>query len=193
MRLLIVGCGRSGTRYTTKVLQRAGLDIGHEKPRQHGMVHWKSVVVQGHLDAHDVVWHQVREPLGVISSFHTVGESSWQFICKHEQRIGMDDPLLLRCMKYWHYWNQRCEEVAAVTFRVENMAAILPNILRRMNIRVDGRVTEDAMRVPDNDHTRKRGHRRSGMYSPITWADMESVETALASSIRTQAKMYGYA
>lgn len=191
-RLLVIACGRSGTRYTSKVLQRAGLHIGHEKRGRDGMVSWKSVAVKDELLAHDVIWHQVREPLGVISSFHTVAGSSWRLICDAEPRISMDDALLLRCMKYWLYWNQQCEEAASVTYRVENMAAILPNLLGRVGAKNDAATVAKAMQVPENDHTRKRGHKTSGSYPQITWADIEETDMPLARHIREQAGEYGY-
>lgn len=190
--LLIVGCGRSGTRYTAKVLRRAGLHIGHEERGHDGMVSWKSVAEPEEQKVHDVIWHQVREPLGVISSFYTVAPRSWRRICAAESRILEDDDLLLRCMKYWLYWNQRCEDVASVTYRVENMAAILPKLLGRVGVDNSKNTIQRAMRVPKDDHTRKQGHKVSDSYPQITWSDLDAIDHSLADDIREQAKKYGY-
>jgi len=63
-------------------------------------------------------------------------------------------------MKYWLYWNQRCEERASVTYRVENMAALMPNFLRRLGVESTAEVLENCRSVPQNDHTRQQGHKK---------------------------------
>lgn len=40
MKLLITGCGLSGTHYTMKVLRRCEVDVGHEKVCAQGAVSW---------------------------------------------------------------------------------------------------------------------------------------------------------
>ena len=40
LKVLVIGCGRSGTLYTATVLQLLGIDVGHELPGRNGMVSW---------------------------------------------------------------------------------------------------------------------------------------------------------
>jgi len=191
-KLLIVGCGRSGTRYASKALRAAGLDVGHEKPGADGMAHWRSVGREADLGSHDVVRHQVREPLGVIASFHTVMGRSWDFVCETEPRVPRDDPVLLRCMKYWLYWNDLCESVAGGTYRVEDFQEELPEMARALGRELSGADLEAARRVPRNDHTRRRGHKASGAYPEVAWGDLEAADGSIAAEIRAMAGRYGY-
>ena len=38
--LLIIGCGRSGTKYIASLLREMGVDIKHETPGRHGSSNW---------------------------------------------------------------------------------------------------------------------------------------------------------
>jgi hypothetical protein len=191
-RLLIVGCGRSGTRYISKVLCRAGLGIGHEKPGNDGMANWMSVAIPDDISSYDVIWHQVRHPLGVIASFGTVMERTWRFIYEKEPRILPDDAVLLRCMKYWLYWNQRCEDCASLSYRVENLRVLLPSFLERLGLEPTKDVVAESLKVPTNDHTRRQGHRVSSVYPKLVWADLVRQDASIAAQVRAQAQGYGY-
>jgi len=190
-RLLIIGCGRSGTRYVTKVMGRAGLVIGHEIPAKDGMASWVSLGT-GDVESHDVIWHQVREPVGVISSFHTVMKRTWKFIYEVEPRIDTGDPLTLRCMKYWLYWNERCEQAASRTYRVEAVLDVLPELLAEMGAELRDDALAGAAKVSTNDHTRRQGHKVSDTYPKVGWADLEAADATVVAQIRAQAERYGY-
>ena len=41
MPFLIVGCSRSGTRYTARVLQALGLNVAHENLAPDGSIGWE--------------------------------------------------------------------------------------------------------------------------------------------------------
>jgi hypothetical protein len=187
--LLVIGCGRSGTRYTAKALRSVGLNIGHEKLGKHGMVDWHAIAVPSSMDGHDIILHQVREPLAVIASFHTVMRSSWRFIEDHDHRISMSDPLLLRCMKYWLYWNQRCEKAASRTYRVEDIDKELPIILSEMesNKKIDW---DKIRKIPTNDHTRDK--RQDVEKHVVTWDDMLSTNLDIGNQILRLSDAYGY-
>src|SRR5690606_37917435 len=107
--LVITGCGRSGTTFSSKFLKGAGLAIGHERLNLHGIRSWYLVSNEGRvpfgpsdrdiksLDL--VVVHQVREPLAAISSMLSIGRLSWTFFCK-EIPIADSDSKVLKAMKY---------------------------------------------------------------------------------------------
>jgi hypothetical protein len=69
VKFLITGYPRSGTKYTAKVLNKTSLDVGHEFKGKDGCVSWKHLPKA--LDF-DLVLHQVRNPLKVIGSSHTI-------------------------------------------------------------------------------------------------------------------------
>lgn len=89
-RLAIIGCGRSGTTYTSKLLQSFGVKVGHEKICDHGISSWCLVPdtslrhigpSSGDLEGLGIPHvHQVRQPLEVISSATTIRKKSWGFI-----------------------------------------------------------------------------------------------------------------
>ena len=79
-KLLVTGCGRSGTTYTSALLQAMDLDIPHEAVGKDGAASWKqivsgtfvylgknrSVTIDG--SGFDRIIHQVRHPLKLITS-----------------------------------------------------------------------------------------------------------------------------
>jgi hypothetical protein len=156
------------------------------------MANWMSVAQPDNILGHDIIWHQVRHPVGVIASFNTVMGSTWRFICDNEPRISLDDSLLLRCMKYWLYWNQRCERHSTVSYRVENLEVLLPRFLKRLGVEPTPEVLAKCLKVPKNDHTRRSGHKMSPRYPKLTWPDIVRENAPIADLIRTQATKYGY-
>ena len=129
--IIVTGCGRSGTYYMALALQALGFDVGHEEWGKDGQVGFHAAVdlrgaKKGKLwrlqrDPHDVVLHQVRHPLGTISSFQTAQDYTWNFVCEHEKAINPKAPLILRCMQYWYYWNIKAATYARITYRIENI------------------------------------------------------------------------
>ena len=132
-RLLVTGCGRSGTKYTAELLQKLGLDVRHEEMGADGISTWCMAV-----DSEDSPWgggrrnirfdarlHQVRHPLRVIPSLTTFTAPSWDFIAQHIP-CAADEPILIRAAKYWYYWNLEAEKIATWRYRIET----LPNVFQ---------------------------------------------------------------
>ena len=198
-RLLIVGCGRSGTQYTAHVLSRAGYRFGHERPEQNGSIDWRGVVRS--TDGYDVVWHQVRHPLLVIASCHTIMAKSWRYVYKNEPRIEPRHSILKRCMGYWLYWNERASQMASRTYRVEDMKMVLPDLIEALGEphakanpnswlkqQSPAANTKRALRVPTNTHSRE--HKDS--YVSVDVSDLFTEDYHLASRIWALASEYGY-
>ncbi len=175
-KLLIIGCGRSGTMYTVKLLQELGFDIQHEVMGSDGMVSWFATfedcccLPKEHLPpvkhSDFIILHQVRHPVETIASIQTFTERSWQRVCMRVPEISLRDPLLVRCMKYWYHWNSIAEEKAVLTYRVESLDRL------------------------DTQRVSKRINQRE--HSELTWADLKSVHSALCESVREVADRYGY-
>jgi len=185
MRVLITGCGRSGTLYVVEALGQVGLRFGHEVFGADGVVDW-----HGLTDAslYDVILHQVREPLKTIGSCHTCAPYSWDFICQHEPRILPSDSLILKCMKYWLFWNEQAEKVARWTYRVEDFGNQIGRILALFGRIVDPVLLTKINAINKQTHTRKG----AGNYKMVTLKDLRCADEKLAGQIINKAKTYGY-
>ena len=79
-----------------------------------------------------------------------------------------------------------------MTYRVENMRALLPNFLKRMEIEPTQEVLDKCLEVPTNDHTRRKGHKVSSAYAELDFDKLMRENASIASLIRAQAQGYGY-
>lgn len=115
-RLLITGCGRSGTRHTARVLREAGIDCPHEHQGEYGTVCWYcgvnggDVPSAGKTGAYKIAGHrqgtervgdfeyehvalQVRDPLKVVASVLTSFRAvDWIYINRAVPDIGPPGP-----------------------------------------------------------------------------------------------------
>jgi len=187
-RILIIGCGRSGTKYTKMLFTLAGLKVGHEKDAENGTVDWHKTCEKD--PAYGVTLHQVRDPLKVISSCHTIMGRSWDFICKNEPKIIRGEPLLLRCMKYWFYWNQRAQVNARWSYRVESLPKVFPKILKEMGAKVPGKkAAQKISSLPKTVHSRSK----SDVYGPVlTYNGLIEAHPVMGGVIKELALAYGY-
>ena len=129
------------------------------------------------------VFHQVRHPLKTMSSCTTEPSWSWKFICKHIPEIKIDEPLIVRCAKYWYYWNCRAEKKAEWTYRVEDMENALDEMSKRLGISLEKNVLQN---VPTNVNSRQRK-------IEYCWADIKAaVDPELYHKILSLANSYGY-
>jgi hypothetical protein len=219
--VLVTGCARSATRYTTFVLRRLGLDIRHERLGKDGVASWCLVpdaveTPWGPSSADvtfDVVLHQVRHPLAVISSVATLKDSSWRFIYEHVP-VSPSHPLLLRAAAYWYHWNAAAERKATLTYRVENIRNELPEICTLLRVRCDLSILD---RVPSDVNTRRAGRlfhlaeealervhadpprrlrslvaRPGRGPSSIGWNDLRALDAGLCDAVLAKARDYGY-
>jgi len=163
--IVIIGCGRSGTKFISQ-----HLGIGHEKLAGNGLACWQSVVDNNgfyEIKSGDYILHQVRHPLDVISSCHTIQlDSSWELIHQHIQSINEGDSILSKCMNYWYHWNLMAERRALTTYRVEDVFS----------------------KVSLKTNTRKDWEN----YSRKEWADLKRENRKLCKAIRKLAEKYGY-
>jgi len=217
-RVLIVGCGRSGTKYAATLITNLGLDVPHEVMGKDGIATWCMAV-----DCEDSPWgggrrgiafktilHQVRHPLKVIPSFTTANKQSWKFIERYVP-ISADEPVLLRATKYWYYWNLESERAAQWTYRVEDLNNIFPEFCARLGVNADYGILQ---KTNTSINTRKpsgsarprsllgwlaRGRPaektdESFSYTgePFTWAVLEKHAPGWSSRIMDLARRYGY-
>ena len=164
-RLLVTGCGRSGTKYTAELLQNLGLDVQHEEMGADGIATWCMAV-----DCAGSPWgggrrgikfgtilHQVRHPLKVIPSLTTFTAPSWRFIAKFVP-VAPNEPILLRAAKYWYYWNQQAERISGWRYRIETLSNIYPEFCSRVGVTMDRAALESTSTLVNSRKT-KRGLR----------------------------------
>lgn len=145
LKLIITGCGHSGTRYIAAVLEAAGFNVGHEfltrptgvflpKKMQEGQIE-VSWTAAGHLDKFPgtEVWQITRNPLDVANTFFhrdffsKVGEDYRDFAANQKGvSLGDTHPEL----DYWLDWNAIVEERASTQIRIEQVRESLPDFLK---------------------------------------------------------------
>jgi hypothetical protein len=126
--------------------------------------------------------HQIRHPLDTISSLQTFNDLAWDFICNHIPS-SCDEPLLLKCAKYWHYWNFKAERIAQWSYRIEDIREVFSELCFRIGIQANRAILDS---TPTDINTRK------GQYKMVTWKDIAALDRNLALAIQEQAVRYGY-
>lgn len=220
-KVLVTGCGRSGTRYTTFILRRLGLDVPHELLGRDGIASWTMAVVTdvrpfgppSGTCSFEHVFHQVRHPLDVIRSATTFGPESWDFIYQHTP-CDADQPVLQRAATYWVHWTEHADRLATWHYRVESFGDVFAELCERLGVECDRRVLAA---THDDVNTRSRGRllhladelgerlriglpagvrcrlgSRNRRQARLTWDDLRALDAALAERVRARAASYGY-
>jgi hypothetical protein len=221
LHLLVTGCGRSGTKYTAFLLQQLGIDAPHERLGRDGICSWTMAVYSetrrygppSSRVSFREVFHQVRDPLAVISSAVTLRAESWDFIRRHIDCPDAAIPIV-RAAHYWVLWNEQAERVATWRYRVEDLdnsfgefcarigvkpdAALIAAIPRDFNTRHSGRALhlaeELCRRLGLNTPRRLRTVlSRPRRLAPVSWEMLRALDSALCARVQAKAAFYGYA
>lgn len=213
-RLLVTGCGRSGTAYAALVWRALGLDVRHEMPTPphgtmgaDGAASWYMAVDDPHPPygpsaadyAFDLVVHQVRHPLLVVPSvaqFVLNNPPSWRYIRRNAPQVRprvrdrlrpRTDRLLLTAMRYWYHWNLLAARKAHDTVTLEQLPSALPRLCDRLGIPFDPAAVAS---VPST--VNERSHYVDGPRWTVTWPDLDRLDASLGPAIRHLAGSYGY-
>lgn len=197
-KILITGCGRSGTVYMSKLLLALGLDVQHEEEiGKDGVVSWlmatksDKILNSNYPKFSDynfnIILHQVREPLKTISSCQVLQKYIWDFT-KSFIPINDEDTLILKCMKYYYYWNLIAEKNAIWTFKIENLKEELELFCKKIQHTelYNKKSLEIIENFPIDVNTRR------GSFKPLTWEELEKEDSSLYKLIKEQAKRYNY-
>lgn len=160
-RFVLISTGRAGSKFTAELLTQLGIPCAHEgffRPtgftKRLAYLGDSSWLATPYLEAGLVgqvgpVIHQVRHPLEVVSSLYGIGFFSadaanpyQQFARRHFQTTGDE---LRDCVRWWTEWNRRCERLATMTFRVEDMTGALPALLRVLGYKPHERLCSEAL------------------------------------------------
>lgn len=220
-RVLVTGCGRSGTTYVSVLLRKCGVDVPHEHHMgRDGISSWlfatrSRAVPWGPTPSgfrFDNVVHLVRDPLAAIPSIATFKESAWAFIERH---IPLDPgaSVLGRSAMYWLLWNQMIEERAHSRLRVEDMPGAIRPLCTRIGAPIDVAAVPSMRR---NLNTRRYGRlfasledrclrlglvptcigsllaRLPQSYRDLSWSQLRGLDPCLTENIHRKALEYGY-
>src|SRR5579862_7417160 len=128
--LRILSCAHGGTTYMSALLNMSGLSLEHERLREHGIVSWKQVPLEGHFEH---TFHQVRDPLKVIGSLYNRefnNDYFWNFVYLYTP-INKHLPLLVRCSLYYYHWNLLAEAKSEYTYKIEHIDVEFHNLQTR--------------------------------------------------------------
>ena len=191
---LISGCPRSGTHFTAALFQTIGQRVEHEARAEDGCVSWKHVATGTFIypkrnriteisnEGFDVVLHQVRNPLKVISSMQTLRQCSWDFMAEHAPGIDPKAPVIIKGMQSWLSWNDLIAQQASWRYRVEDTQAVFPEILSRLGL--------PEVPFPEIPHEARES--RVKRYKPLKWKKFLKADAELAEKVRELANNYGY-
>lgn len=147
----------------------------------------------------ETIFHQVRHPLGTISSYHTAGQESWEFVKKclpqvaehkweyqRKQKVPEEqkEQILIASVKNWYYWNLQAENIASWTYRVEDLPNVFEKFCSRASIKCDPEVFT-------KEH-KKDSRKKRQDYVDITWDEIRMVHVRLYDKVRQLAERYGY-
>jgi len=195
-RVLITGCGRSGTRYISDVLCHIGLDMPHEiRMGGDGKVSWYEAPARP-FDRFGVVLHQVREPVVVIQSMTTAIPESWAFIDRVLRkrfqlplpgRLETRDELVVAGTLYWVYWNRIASGCSSFFYRIEDIGKVLPRILEVFGCNAsDDAIQKAFAAVPIDRNTRRP------KYEVTKEIVRDAVDAVLWTELQRGARFYGY-
>ena len=216
-KLLITGCGRSGTLYAAELWQSLGLDIRHERPVPPNGVIGADGVASWFMAADDpeppsgpsvlnyqfdVVIHQVRHPLNVIASMAQFilrqGKRAPAYIERHvpEIKLGPDeqkylDPrqqLILKAARYWYHWNLLAEAKADTIIKIEDLNEALPDLCDLVGISYQPGVLEGISKDINARHI----HISDDPWV-VEWGEIKRLDAKIHEDIKELAEKYGYA
>lgn len=192
--LLITGCGRSGTHFSSELCKHMGLDVPHEAVGRDGAASWKHIVsgtfvyigknreVEIDASGFTTIIHQVRHPLKVIASMQTFSDSTWHHMAKFIDLDTKRSPVV-RAMQAWVGWNELIEPKADWRFQVEEIQACFPEFCRRI-----GLPEQPFPEVPAQSRDS-----RTARYKPLVLSDLVKADPKLAGKVEALADRYGYA
>jgi hypothetical protein len=197
-RFVIVGTGRSGTRYISHLLRAAGIRCGHENwwrlddnqaTRLEGDASWIATFQVD--DFAGQVFHQIRDPLRVVSSFlygkkqllrggpALDGRRRWVDL------IGEDD--VADALHITVEWLRKAEEVSEWTWRLEDVdALLLLDICHRIGKPIDPDRAQRAVDAVPTDTNRHVSIDRPS----LSWDQLPDSE--LKRMAMTISRQYGY-
>ena len=214
MKILITGCGRSGTQYLSKILNYHNLEFLHEDIRgKDGTISWflmfdRQDIPYWNISKKDYLNFKpnytnhfnkkillVRNPLDVITSLNnTINNKLLEYIRKCIPEIKNTDSNLLQIMKYYLYWNLSGLKTCDFYIKIENINLDINKILDLFNIK-----KKDFSHFSKKTHTRsimlKESKNSNGIkkvYHKITWKNLEKIDINITKQIINLCQILNY-
>jgi hypothetical protein len=186
LKVLVTGCGRSGTHFITSLMQAHGIRVNHECYGPDGTVNWRHAAVGRSKPGFENVFHIYRHPLRTINSFCTAGDGSWRFIGRKIPRLNDACDPVLRAAIYWVEWNQLAENVADISFMVEDIENAGKYLFSRLGVEFDPGLIPIAAKDRDS-RTQRESY---GNLADIS--DLASLDEQVHDEVRALMERYGY-
>jgi len=213
-KVVIVGCGRSGTYYMREVMKRFGLHVGHEAMGRNGISSWyevsdqRSKDIREYFQGHKCYYlHVVRNPFDVIASLWRCEEipekhglKFFRINCpEYNDLKGID-----YIAKHWIVWNKKAEENFDIdfTFQVETigtpiMVAFLLRLFKDSYSLDDIELyTKRIQRVKANTHSKIKEEARKLKSRNLSLICREEIidrlDPVIYYELKETAKRYGY-
>jgi hypothetical protein len=193
--LCITGSPRMGGKYISRVMRRAGIDVGYEKMASEGIAHpfwavddtiappgWKThELKEAHKknrDSYDFThrWHQLRHPLNVIPSIEARFRRHSYFWPWQEKHTGVSPEDPFRAARFWLAWTELADEWCDFRYRIEDIDAEWPGLVAKLG-HAGAPLCQKLERTCN-----------SCVHDDIEWKDLGPTEDA----VRERATRYGY-
>lgn len=210
-RCVIIGTGRSGTAYTSKLLRECGIDVGHEALGKDGVSSWYLTTEFEAFDGLDwvdiesqpyVVGQQIRHPLKTIPSLMTLNKRSQDFIRRSGVHDVMPKSRIHEAMLHWYHWNRMAFDRADFHWTLEGLNPEILPILNEAGHSVNSDDLDKGVNrlsaVVNSSKTRVLSLRRAINTSPtvylrrvrqayfpmkLEWNDLRGIDRQLADDI----------
>lgn len=206
-KLIITGCGRSGTKYISTVLTAVGVKCYHEVffgahlarndvyrtdvedvPAE---ASWLAAGAEKYIALGTVVAHQTRNPVCVIRSMmgikSFVRQTSYLkylYRCLAEHNLE-DLNEINACMEFWIRWNAMAENITGFRYRIEDFS-----VVRLIDL---CRAAGKSMTPADANAVLRKAHKKVNSRNrdhSVSWESLPSGDRK--SRLLEAAEYYGY-
>jgi len=203
-KFVVVGCGRSGTLYMTKVFEILGYKVGHEGFNKNGICSWylgekdRSRATHKIMAGHDVKYiHLVRNPVKVISSMYNIDLTRKRSgldifrrgFPQYNHLSGTPSYVLI----WWIIWNRECKKNYNFdyTIKVEDFKykGKVNKFCKGVNLKYSEEMYQKIQSLGQKVHTTPK---RKIFNPELTFEDLKSENKRLALQLKKVAYKYGY-
>lgn len=211
LNTVIVGTGRSGTRYCSALLKASGVRCGHEEVYTHSVAmngrrpEWNGLDVDASWMAVPFVHghelrsiHVVREPLSVVRSMLQLGwfypgerKQISRIVERHRPEIVRYKCREDKALALWLEWNRIARNVSIETFRIGELGYEGARRLEFVTMFGGVDAGDEAVSeiLSDEVMSNRKTSRKIHQHDKLEWSSFDS---KLADMARADAERYGF-